>query len=462
MALDASAYLVEVSGDKMQASLKLLVDLPAAALTADDLVAALAGKGVSHGIDSSMLQRIAKNPVKGVSYTVAKGHASEDGQPEAVEYRFDTGGPVLPDDEDAGSVDFRSIKNFNNTRTGAVIAVKRPATDGNPGFDVLGNEYKPREGKKATLRVGKGVTLTEDGMAAIAEIDGHACVMGDRVTVLGTIEIKANVDYSVGNINFIGNVVVRGGVMPGFTVITEGGIEIAGNVEKATIQCGGNLDIRGMVFGQGACLLEVAGDASIGAIDQATLNVRGDLHVANYIRHCKVAVGGKIEISGKKGNIVGGELAAFRGIQAPFIGNGMATLTKLTVGSNPFVSSELTAVSTRQADYESKLQQINTALVAVHERQARSNGLDPASLLMLDKLRKAKEALEPELESLKAQVATLQEQSSEFKEARIRISEIVYPGVVINFRDRLQYKTMDEAQRLCFYEEAAEIRTGPY
>jgi uncharacterized protein len=461
MALDASAYLVEVSGDKMQATLSLLVDLPAAALSADDLMAALASKGVTHGIDAGMLQRVIRNPAKNIPFTVAKGQASVDGQPEAIEFRFDTGGQSLPDDE-AGSVDFRSIKNFNNTRAGVIVAIKKPATEGNSGFDVLGNEYKPREGKKATLRVGKGVTLSEDGMTAIAEIDGHACVMGDRITVLGTIDIPANVDYSIGNISFVGNVRIRGGVMPGFSVSTEGSIEIAGNVEKATIQCGGNLDIRGLVFGQGACLLEVAGDASIGAVDQATLNIRGDLHVANYIRHCKVAVGGKIEVSGKKGNIVGGELAAFRGIQAPFIGNGMATLTKLTVGSNPFVSSELTEVSNRQTELESKLTQINTALSAVHERQARSGGMDPASQLLIEKLRKAKEAIEPELVSVTAQVATLQEQTSEFKEARIRISDIVYPGVVINFRDRLQYKTMDEAQHLCFYEEAAEIRTGPF
>lgn len=462
MALDASAYLVEIAGDKMHANFKLLADLPAGSLSVDELLALLAAKGVTHGIDNNILQRIAKSPVKNVAYIVAKGRAPEDGQPEAIDFHFDSSSQAPPDSEDAGSVDFRNIKNFNSTRAGTVIAAKRPATDGTPGFDVLGNEYKAREGKKLMLRAGKGVSLTEDGMTAIADIDGHACLVGDRISVLDTIEIPANVDYSVGNINFVGNVRIRGGVMPGFTVSAEGGIEIAGNVEKATIHCGKNLEVRGLVFGQGSCLIAVAGDASLGAIDQATLSVRGDLHVANYIRHCKVSVGGRIEISGKKGNIVGGELAAFRGIQAPFIGNGMATLTKLTVGSNPFVSGELNAVTARLADFESKLQQINTALAAIHERQQHTGAVDAAGLAMLEKLRKAKLAIEPELELLRAQAATLQEQASEFKEARIRISEIVYPGVVINFRDRLQYKTMDEAQRLSFYEEDAEIRTGPY
>jgi hypothetical protein len=190
--------------------------------------------------------------------------------------------------------------------------------------------------------------------------------------------------------------------------------------------------------------------------------VRGNLRVVSYIRHCKVAVGGKIELTGKKGTIVGGEVAAFRGIQAPFVGNNMATLTKLTVGSNPFVSGELDGARARLTALENKLVQVNTAISAIHERRVGSGGPEGASTAILDKLRKAKEQIEPELDVLNEQVAGLQQQATEYKEAKIRVGELVYPGVVINFRDRLQYKTMDEAQHLSFYEEAAEIRTGPY
>ena len=49
-----------------------------------------------------------------------------------------------------------------------------------------------------------------------------------------------------------------------------------------------------------------------------------------------------------------------------------------------------------------------------------------------------------------------------FKEAKIRVSQIIYPGVIICFRDRMQYKTRDELQCTSFYEEASEIRTGPF
>jgi uncharacterized protein len=461
MALDPSSYLVEVSSDKMEASIKLLTDAAKVSLSAEKLREALAAKGVTHGINDSALQKLASSPQLNLDFVVAKGRPPEESRSEEIEYKFDASGEALPEGDEAGSVDFRSIKNFNNTRAGSLVAIKHPAIEGSPGYDVLGNEFKPREGKRLTLRTGKGVVLAEDGQSATAEIDGHACLVGDRLSVLGTIDIPANVDFSIGNINFIGNVRVRGAVMPGFSVTAEGGIEIAGNVEKANIKCGGNLDIRGLVFGQGHCEIEVAGDASIGAVDQAELTIRGDLNVMNYIRHCKVAVGGKVEVKGKKGNIVGGEIAAFRGIQAPFIGNSMATLTKLTVGSNPFISSELDVARARLAELETRMGQITTALKAI-EARASAGPLDPSIQAMQEKLLKAKEQIEPETTSLTQQVAELQAQAAEYKEAKIRISEIVYSGVVINFRDRLQYKTMDEAQHMCFYEEAAEIRTGPF
>ncbi len=42
------------------------------------------------------------------------------------------------------------------------------------------------------------------------------------------------------------------------------------------------------------------------------------------------------------------------------------------------------------------------------------------------------------------------------------MSQTIFPGVLINFRGRLQYKSNDPAQHTTFYEEGAEVRSGPY
>jgi uncharacterized protein (DUF342 family) len=459
MGLGADDIKIDLTSDRMEASIELLN--AESEFTFEDLISALSAKGITFGIDNDKLKKIAAEPQFNVPLVIACGQKAVDGKNEEIEYKFTTGDQPVIKETDSGTLDFRSISNFVNIKAGEMLAVKTPATDGESGSTVTGDELKARDGKKINLRVGKGVKVSEDGWSATAEVDGHACLLADRITVQNTVEVPENVDYSVGNIKFIGSVHIRGNVMPDFSVEAEGNIEIDGNVEKAVIRCGGNLAIRGIVFGQGECVIEAGGDAEVGAIDQAEVRVRKSLIVANYVRHSNVSVGGDLIVKADKGNIVGGDIHCFRKIDAPFIGNSMATLTKLTVGTNPFISHEIESLQTEFYEADKKLTQVRTALSTLASRADSGQESDKTSVLK-EKLLNTRQQLEPLLEKLQAQIAESQEKSTEFKEAKIKVSQVIYPGVIISFRDRMQYKTQDEQQALSFYEEESEIRTGPY
>lgn len=461
--LAPDSYKVEISSDGMQATLTLLAAPASGSLSSTVLRQALLNAGVSHGHDETALELLAQSPETGKPRLTAQGQAARDGGDEQIVYHFDTGAAPEsdnPDDPEA-PVDFRNVKNFNSTPAGTVIAEKRTG-QAQDGYTVTGKVLKAKTGRSGSFKLGKGASLSEDGRRVIADVDGHACLIAGRVGVLGTVEVPAHVDYSIGNISFIGSVRVRGNVISGFTVEAAQDIEIHGNVEKAVVKAGRNLIVRGIVFGQGDCLLEVGGDAQINAADQATLRIQGDLTLSGYLRHCNCLVGGKAELTGKRGNIVGGELHAFRGVSAPFIGNQMATLTRIKVGSNPFISGEIEALLLEQLEQQKKLEQVQVALAAQLKRKAALPAADAALEAILAKLRAAETTLSGQLSEVEMKLAQLQTKLAETKDAKIRISEIAYPGVLVNFRDRLQYKTMDELQHLSFYEDAAEIRTGPY
>lgn len=462
MTLDPSDYSVGISADRMEATLTLLNEDPESPPSYEDLRAALESNKVRQGIAEDRLKELAEKPVYKVPHLVARGTPSQDGENEQVTYHFPTTDEVQLKVSESGAVDFRSIGNFNNTESGALLAEKAPATEGVPGVNVLGEALKARDGKKVPLRVGKGAELSEDEMRAVATAQGHACLVGGRITVLNTVEVPGHVDYSVGNISFIGSVVIRGGVMPGFTVEAQGDIGIAHNVEKAHIKCGGNLDLRGIVFGQGDSTIQVGGDAQIGALDQAQVQVQGNLTVNSYIRHSQVAVGGLVQVTGQKGTIVGGGVAAFQGITVPYVGNSMATLTKLTVGTNPFISQDLETLKAQLHEVEKKLEQVSHALKAAQDKQVAAGKAGPQTEQLIGKLEKLRNQLQPAQAQLKKQLAETEGHRADYKEARIRVGEIIYPGVILNFRDRLQYKTLDEAQHVTFYEEEAEICTGAY
>jgi uncharacterized protein (DUF342 family) len=140
----------------------------------------------------------------------------------------------------------------------------------------------------------------------------------------------------------------------------------------------------------------------------------------------------------------------------------MATLTRIKVGTNPFLSAEMQELERQRFEQQGKLEQVQTAIESQLKRKATLSAPDPRLDAVMVKLRLAESQLQGHLSDIEIQYASLQARLAEFKDAKIRVSEIAYPGVVINFRDRLQYKTMDELQRLSFYEDGAEIRTGPF
>lgn len=462
MGLSAEDIKIDIVGEGMEAVITLLNEEVAAEITEASLKQALATAGIKRGIDEERLAAMAAEPAFNTPQVVAQGQSAQDGTDEAVTYHFPVGEQEKVKEIEGGALDYRNIDTFNNYPAGEMLAEKSAATVGHNGFNVRGDELKARDGKSVGLKVGKGAKLSDDGMSVVSEIAGHACLVGDRISVLDTIEVAENLDFAVGNIDFVGNVRIRGDVMPGFNINAKGDIEIGGNVEKATITCGGNLEIRGNVFGYQDTLIEVTGDATIKAIDLAEVRVHGNLTVNNYIRHSQVWVGGSLELSGQKGQIVAGEAHAYQGITSPFIGNSMATLTKLTVGTNPLISNQIADLQRQRDEIEQNLRQTRTALDILRKRAALGSGpVNAKTEEMLQKLEATEKHLAPQLEELVASISEEQNRSVEFKEAKIRVSQVIYPGVIVCFRNRLQYKTQDELQNVAFSEKEGEISADP-
>jgi len=76
------------------------------------------------------------------------------------------------------------------------------------------------------LPKGKNVEISEDGQSLIAGIDGQVNYIDGKVSVFANYEVPADVDNSTGNISFVGNVIIRGNVLSGFTVEAGGSVEV--------------------------------------------------------------------------------------------------------------------------------------------------------------------------------------------------------------------------------------------
>ena len=108
---------------------------------------------------------------------------------------------------------------------------------GDDGIDVLGRRVPPRKVKHVIFRYGRNLSESEDGTELVSQVSGHVVLENDKIFVSNVLEL-VNVDNSTGDIDYEGDVVVKGNVLAGFTVKATGDITVSGIVEGATVIAG--------------------------------------------------------------------------------------------------------------------------------------------------------------------------------------------------------------------------------
>ncbi len=238
-------------------------------------------------------------------------------------------GAVEPSDETPDAIDFREVSAFVIVRRGDVIGTVRNPTDGTDGVSVNGQAIPAKKGKSCPVRFGKSVKLI--GGEAVAEIDGVLSWRIDHVEISPTLDVRDDVDYETGNIDFPGDVVVSGGVKDHFVVKADGGITIHKLVEASEIVGGaGGVSLRQGMAGRGMGRLDLDGDLDAGYLDGVGGVVRGDLRVQREIKECTIRVEGGIE--SPECTVQGGRLEASNPSTLGVIGGPGGVATEICVG----------------------------------------------------------------------------------------------------------------------------------
>src|SRR5262249_23547207 len=139
---------------------------------------------------------------------------------------------LMEDEGDSAASDFFRTRLAEPVPTGQVIVMKSPSTSGYEGVTVLGTPIVPEPGEDFDLTqfAGEGVAASEDGNALVAEVAGNPSISQGKYTVSPALHIRSNVDFSTGNIEFPGPVIVDGDVLDGFSVTAGADLTIKGVV----------------------------------------------------------------------------------------------------------------------------------------------------------------------------------------------------------------------------------------
>ena len=382
-----------------------------------------------------------------------------DGSDGYIEYKFNTELKPRPKMNDDGTVDFHTLENINHVNKGDVVAVLHKEDRGDDGIDVLGRRVPPRKVKHVIFRYGRNLSQSEDGTELMSQVSGHVILENDKIFVSNVLEL-VNVDNSTGDIDYEGDVVVKGNVLAGFTVKATGDITVSGIVEGATVIAGGNITFNRGIQGMTRAVVKAGGNIVSKFIESAENVSAGGSIEADSILHSKVTAKSTIKASGRNGLIIGGDVKAVNMIEAKTIGNAMGTNTSVGVGVDPSMKRRVDELKNSLGKLGDNKIQLNQLLNALRKKQDSEGGLDEAKHELQMKTMRNVIMLEQEINKQKKELEELRGQIGEEKHACIKVSDAAYAGVKLTFGDQCMF--LKQKYDYCqFVKDGADIKSAP-
>ncbi|QHT60722.1 DUF342 domain-containing protein [Paenibacillus lycopersici] len=458
-------YLViQQSPDKLAAYLTFNVADDNFSCTAEQLDDFLKSHGIKYGVMRDVIDQLVKLPSRYFhSQTlIAKGDAPVSGEDGYIRFAYDMNeGEYQPLELESGKVDFKEVTQLKNVKRGQLIAEKVKATLGKDGTAVTGEPIPSRNGKEAYFKLGKNVVLNPEQTAMYAAIDGLIAMTDKaKVNVFPVFEVNGDVDYKVGNIDFVGNVVIRGNVLTGFKVKAAGDIRVIGGVEGAVMETDGSIEITGGVLATNKGYIKAGKNVKCSFIQDGNVTAADDVIVSQSIMHSQVRAGRNVLCTGTKGLVVGGSIQAGERVVARTIGNTMSTATVIEVGVRPELRSELLERRGQIKQLSENLDKSEKAL-ALLDQMAAAGQLPPDRMAMRVKLGSTKRASIEEIAVNKERVLEIEKSLEDMERAKVDAVNIVYGGtkIVIGRNTRFIKEGM---QRVSFRYADGDIVIAPY
>jgi len=395
-----------------------------------EVMSDLSNKKVTFGLSKEYIESIVRNKLYFFPMLIAEGVEPVEGHDAEMIYYFNTEASGKPRLNPDGTVDFHQLDLISRVLKDDVVAEIKPEDPGKSGTNISGAEVKPHKVHKKSFKHGRNLKVSEDGLKLITEVSGHVTLENDKIFVSDEYLIGTDVDTTTGDVNYDGNVHVKGNVRAGFSITATGDVMVDGVVEGATIIADGTITLARGIQGMGKGVLKAGKDIILTFAENASLSANGNVE-ADALLHSNVTARGNIVCHGKNGYIIGGKVMAGSYIEAKIIGSTMGTNTIVGVGTDPELLKEVEEYKrniSKLGQEKQQLQQIISMLTAKREAEG---ALDETKTDYLQKSMKNVILINQQLEKCKVEYRELSSQIVEESDARVKINGSIYSGVKI-------------------------------
>ena len=429
--LGADSY-VRISEDGMTAY--LLLGTPeegADPYDIDDIMDFIDENGVTYGVEMGRINGMLIAGMYDREEEIAFGTPMVEGNDGYYEYFFSpdahTGPKVLED----GSVDYQAMHMLQNVKAGDKLALYHHAAPGTEGTDVRGNVIKPAPVKDLNPLKVMNISIEEDPDVFVSLIDGKVELKGDRIDIQATHEIRGDVDYLMGKIEFYGDIIVNGNVESGVTLRAGRNIVINGTAAGASLFAGGDIIISKGVTGSQTAKLSARGNIFSNFLEYCNVDAGGNVE-ANAILDSHVNASGKVVATGGKGRIIGGYVHGMLGMVSGSAGNNTEIKTIIHSGYEPKTYEEVVRLTNEEKAQTEKLQQVVAEMTEIIQAKAQKNWKAKALETKLPELEERKNAIYRNLDTIRSDIEFYKMILEKGKGSKIEIKGPVHAGVLIS------------------------------
>ncbi|MCL2054098.1 MAG: FapA family protein [Oscillospiraceae bacterium] len=425
--------------------------------TYEELLKEIAALRITQGIHHELLKEMLSEGLYDAKRCFAEGTPANNGTDGTITYHYDKEVSLTPVEDDRGFVDYKDLGLIRNIKPGDVIADITLPTMGENGFDVRGNTLRCIPGKPAKYTIGANTALSEDGLQILSKTEGNINYRNGTFVVDNIVRVNGDVDAAVGNIDFSGDVEVKGEVTAGFKIISKSNIVVNGNVNGAILEAGGSILIKkGCINSQ----LKAEGNISINFCEYSKIHCEGDLSSVNFVI-CDVYCGGALSTKGNNGGLKGGKYVCLNSVDVCDVGTKKYTKTELAIGGNALLTKEKNDIIATIADIERKVNDVNLVINYLREKSKTESLSEEKEKTLGDNVRH-KVLLGVEASKLKKRVAEIDDALKKRQFLSVGCRGVLYPGVKIIINDEAEKIEHENRRCKVFLSEDGTITIGTY
>lgn len=322
---------VVISEDGLKAALLLRARNEILPYTVEEIVKELRRAGIKTGVMEEVIADMIKRRLYRKHYLVAQGEPAKPGKDGYFEYFFNTNAQTgIPKILSNGRVDYSQI--IALVKKDQVLVEYHRAIKGTVGYKVTGEVIQPPAAAEEDPLGCAGVI--REGDLYKAAFDGRVTLQGRSLEVDPALVVDGSVNMAYGNVDFNGDVFIRGDVNSGMEVKATGSIIIDGTVEAAKLFSEKDIIVGYGIHGEDDALIEVKGKLACNFLERVKV-VAGGKVMSGSIVHCEIYTDDQVEATQGKGIIMGGIICGMTGVTANIIGHRSNLPTQIYVGASP-------------------------------------------------------------------------------------------------------------------------------